>query len=294
MSNRDTKARELCEAGLKLMWQGEAEAALDHYGRAMELTSNDELREMLTIRRAEAFLALDREAPEISMLAQIVMRRRTPRHVYLAALALMRRYVESDDLRRGIFYGEIGRKAAEELGDPMARASILNGLGISLAASSDFSASLDALEEAYDALELIDENRADVRSLRPVIIANIGGVNVSSGETERGITLLEDALPFLDEDYAIAEAMLDLSLGYHDLENYEAAEAFAARALTLSTVDRQVRNANYLLGRIATAQGRYPEAADYFDVVAGFYPEFPNVKELLLKVDLSKVVNWKA
>lgn len=294
MSNRDTKARELCEAGLKLMWQGEAEAALDHYGRAMELTSNEELRELLTIRRAEAFLALDQDAPEISMLAAIVMRRRTPRHVYLAALALMRRYVEADDLRRGIFYGEIGRKAAEELGEPMARASILNGLGISLAASSDFSASLDALEEAYDALSLLDDNRADVRSLRPVVIANIGGVNVASGEVENGIRLLEDALPFLDEDYAIAEAMLDLSLGYHDLENYEAAEAFAARALTLSTVDRQVRNANYLLGRIATATGRYSEAADYFDVVAGFYPEFPNVKELLIKVDLSKVVNWKA
>jgi len=294
MSNRDTKARELCEAGLKLMWQGEADAALDHYGRAMELTSNEELRELLAIRRAEAFLALDQDAPEISMLPQIVMRRRTPRHVYLAALALMRRYVESDDLRRGIFYGEIGRKAAEELGDPMARASILNGLGISLAASSDFSASLDALEEAYDALSLLDESRPEVRSLRPAILGNIGGVKVANGETMSGIRILEEALPFLDEEYLVAEAMLDLCLGYITLDEYETAKPFGRRALALAKVDRQIRNANYLLGRIAYSAGHYDEAADHFDVVAGYYSEFPNVKELLMKVDLSRAVNWKA
>ena len=294
MSNRDTKARELCEAGLKLMWQGEAEEALDHYSRAMELTSNEELRELLTIRKAEAFLALDQDAPEISALAAIVMRRRTPRHVYLAALALMRRYVESDDLRRGIFYGEIGRKAAEELGDPMARASILNGLGITFAANSDFAASLDALEEAYDALSLLDENRAEVRSLRPVVLGNIGGVKVANGETMSGIKILEQALPFLDEEYLVAEAMLDLCLGYVTLDEYETAKPFGRRALALAKVDRQIRNANYLLGRIAYAAGNYDEAGEHFDVVAGYYSEFPNVKELLMRVDLSRAVNWKA
>jgi tetratricopeptide (TPR) repeat protein len=119
-------------------------------------------------------------------------------------------------------------------------------------------------------------------------------VNVINGDVATGIRILEQALPFLDEDYAIAEAMLDLCLGYCELENYESAEAFGQRALTLATVDRQVRNANYLLGRIAMANGNYDEASDYFDVVAGFYPEYKNVKELLQAVDLGAVVNWKA
>src|SRR5204863_394512 len=169
MSNRDTKARELCEAGLRKMWESEVEPALDLYSRALEIAKDEELREMITIRKAEALIAANIDGPEIPMLAQIVMRRRTPRHVYLAALALMRRYVE-----------------------------------------------------------------------------------------------------------------------------YETAKPFGRRALALASVDRQVRNANYLLGRIASAAGEYDEAAQYFEVVAGYYSEYPNCKELLMTVDVSRVVNWKA
>lgn len=294
MSNRDTKARELCEAGLQKMWQGEVDPALELYGRAYELAQSEELRELITIRRAEALIAADREGPEVSKLPQIVMRRRTPRHVYLAAGNMLRLQCERSEYRRAIFYGEIAHEAALQLNDPLSCAGILNHLGIAHAANSDFKKALDALEEAYDALSLLDENRDEVRSLRPAILGNIGGVKVANGETIDGIRIIEQALPFLDETYLITEAMLDLCLGYCDLEDFEAAEPFGQRGLALATVDRQIRNANYLLGRVATATGRYDEAADYFDVVAGYYSEYPNVKELLLTVDLSRVVNWKA
>jgi tetratricopeptide (TPR) repeat protein len=290
----DTKARQLCEAGLKLLWQGEVEPALEKYAKALELAKDEELRELITIRKAEALIAAGRDGAEVSMLPQIVMRRRSVRHVYMSATVLMRRYNELEDRRRAIFYGEIGRQAAEELNDPFARASVLNILGITLAANSDFDGSLDALEEAYDALTLLDQNRDEIRSLHPVILANIGGVHVVSGNSSEGIRMLEQALPYLDEEYAIAEAMLDLCLAYYDLENYESAAAFGQRGLDLATVDRQVRNANYLLARIALALGHYNEATDYIDVVASYYSEFPNVKELLMTVDLSQAVNWKA
>ena len=294
MSNRDKQARELCEAGLQRMWHGDVERALEDYTRALELAKDEELIDLITIRKAEALIALDRDGAAVAALPRIVMRHRTPRHVYMAATVLMRRYVELEDRRRAIFYGEIGRKAAAELKDPLASASVLNGLGIAFAANSDFMQSLDVLEEAYDQLLLLDENQDEVRSLRPTVLANIGGVNVVSGENEAGIRMLEQALPFLDEQYLVAEAMLDLCLGYTNLGDYETAEAFGMRALQLSTVPRQVRNGNHLLANVAIATGRMDDASDYLDVVASFYPEFPNVKELLLKVDLSAVVNWKA
>jgi len=294
MKDRDSRARKLCETGLRHMWRGEVEPALDHYERALALAVSEELRELITIRKAEALIAADRPGDEVAQLPAIVMRRRTPRHVYMAATVLMRRYVEMEDRRRAIFYGEIGRKAAEELGDPMARASVLNGLGIALAANSDFDGSLDALEEAYDAILLLDDDREDVQSFRPVILGNIGGVKVVNGATIDGIRILEQALPFLDEEYLVAEAMLDLCLGYSELEDYEAAEAFGLRALELAKMPRQIRNGNHLLARIAINTGRDDEAEHYCDVVASFYPEFSNVKELLLKVDLAAVVNWKA
>ena len=40
--------------------------------------------------------------------------------------------------------------------------------------------------------------------------------------------------------------------------------------------------------------GRFEESDVYFDVVAGFYPQYSNVKQLLTEVNLCSVVNWKA
>jgi len=74
----------------------------------------------------------------------------------------------------------------------------------------------------------------------------------------------------------------------------DVAEQFGRRALQLATVSRQVRNANHLLGEICLRTDRYEEADALFDVVAGFYPDFRNVKQLLVAVDLCSVVNWKA
>lgn len=290
----DTKARQLCEAGLKLLWQGEVEPALEKYTKALGLAKDEELHELITIRTAEALIAAGREGPEVSMLPKIVMRRRTPRHTYLAAGNMLRLMCERGDFRRAIFYGEVAHDAAVQLDDPLSCASILNHLAIAQTACSDFKAALDVLEDAYDALSMLDDSRDEVRSLRPVILANIGGVKIANGESLDGIRIVEQALPFLDEPYLVAEGMLDLCLGYCELDEYDTAEPFGQRALALATVDRQIRNANYLLGRIATAAGRYDDASDYFDVVAGYYADYPNVKELLLKVDLCKVVNWKA
>ena len=292
--DRDQQARELCETGLQHMWRGEVEPALELYTRALELAADDELREVITIRKAEALIAADQEGPEVSALAQIVMRRRSPRHVYMAATVLLRRYSEKEDRRRAIFYGKIGRKAAAEMREPLARASVLNGLGITLAADSDFDGAIAAFDEALAALSLLDPHRDEVRSFRPSIVANLGGTKVVSGDVEDGIRLLEKSLPLLDEDYAVAEACLDLCLGYSELEQYNEAELFGRRALTLATKPRQIRNGNHLLAMIASRSGKHEQASQYFDVVASFYPDFKNVKELLLAVDLGAVVNWKA
>jgi hypothetical protein len=79
-----------------------------------------------------------------------------------------------------------------------------------------------------------------------------------------------------------------------ELGRYDVAESYGLRALRTAEVKRQIRNANHLLGEICLRTGRYDESDAYFDVVAGFYPEFKNVKQLLVAVDLCAVVNWKA
>jgi len=295
MSERDREALQLCEAGLQHMWRGEVEDALDVYDRALAVVEAEEHRELITIRKAEALIAADREGPEVSMLPGIVMRRRSQRHLYMAATVLMRRFVENDDRRRAIFYGEIARGAVAELNDAFARASLLNHLGITLVADSQFDTAIDALDEALNVITSVDESREGIVPLRASILGNIGGAKVLFGKVAEGVQILEEVLPLLDsDDYQHAEICLDLCFGYLELERYDIAESYGRRALKLACNKRQVRNANHLLGEICLRLSRYDESDAFFEVVAGFYPEFKNVKQLLMAVDLCAVVNWKA
>jgi tetratricopeptide (TPR) repeat protein len=291
MTEREREALELCNAGLQHMWKGEIDSAITAYDRAAVIAGSEETRELITIRKAEALIAAEREGAEVAALPGIVMRRRSPRHVYLAANTLQRRYCESDDRKKAIFYGEIARTAANELGDPLSRASVLNHLGITLVTDSQFAAAIEIFNEGLEAVAAV---AGDAAVLDAAIRANLGGAKVLSGAYAEGIRLLEDSMSGLVEDYERTEALLDLCFGYTELGHNEIAELYGLRALDLATVKRQIRNANHLLGEICLRTGRYDESDAYFDVVAGFYPEFKNVKQLLVAVDLCAVVNWKA
>lgn len=293
MREIDRDAHALCELGLQHMWQGEVDAALDAYGRALATVESEEVRELITIRKAEALIAIDREGAEVSALPGIVMRRRSPRHVYLAAYTLLRRFSEANDRQRALFYGQIANTAAAELGEPLARANVLNGLGVTHVAESQFK---DGIEKFDEALKIIATAPHDERvlALRPVVIGNLGGAKIVSGDTEDGIAMVETVIDELNADDLIAEGRLDLCFGYVELEAYDIAEMHGQRGLDLAVTRRQVRNGHHLLGEICVRTNRYAEADRYFDVVAGFYPEFKNVKQLLVAVDLFSVVNWKA
>jgi tetratricopeptide (TPR) repeat protein len=294
MTDRDQEALHLCDLGLQSMWKGDVEPAIVHYDRALAVCESDETRELIVIRKAEALIACERDGSEVSALPTIVMRRRSPRHVYLAANTLQRRYCEGSDRTKAIFYGEIARDAAGELDDPFARASVLNNLGITLVADSKFPAAIEALEEGLAAMALLNEGREDHRSLEAALRGNLGGAKVLCGQYLEGVALLEAALEQLDDDYGIVEASLDLCFGHLELGRYEIAEFYGRAALDSAVVPRQVRNANHLMGELCVRTGRYDESDAFFDVVAGYYPEFRNVKQLLTAVDLSSVVNWKA
>ncbi|HVG23456.1 MAG TPA: hypothetical protein VND45_04825 [Thermoanaerobaculia bacterium] len=293
MTQRDQEALQLCDLGLQEMWRGEVEPAIARYDRALELCESDETRDLITIRKAEALISCERDGAEVSALPMIVLRRRSPRHVYLAANTLLRRYCELSDRKKAIFYGEIARQAASELDDPFAGASVLNNLGITLVADSKFASAIDVLEEGLAAMMLL-EGRDDHRSLHAAILGNLGGARVLCGQYEEGIRLLELAVEQLGDDYGVVEACLDLCFGHLELGRFEVAEFYGRAALDSATVPRQVRNANHLMGELCVRTGRYDESEVFFDAVAAFYPEFRNVKQLLMAVDLCSVVNWKA
>jgi tetratricopeptide (TPR) repeat protein len=293
MTDREQEALHLIEVALQRMWQGEVDAAIELYDRAAAAAESEVTRELITIRKAEALIAANREGPELSALPGIVMRRRTPRHVYIAAYALARRFLDNEDRKRALMYGQIACAAAMELDEPMPKASVLNALGITLVADSQFALAIEALEEALVVLAPLEANEQR-RSLRAAVLANLGGANVLHGKAAEGVRHLETALPDLDDPYDRAEAFLDLCFGWMELGDNETAERYGRAALELASIPRQIRNANHLLGEICVRMSRHDEADAWFDVVASFYPDFRNVKQLLVAVDLCSVVNWKA
>lgn len=295
MSKFDQEALQLCESGLQQMWNGAVDAAIEIYDRALALTESDDVRELVTIRKAEALIAAEREGAEVNALPAIVMRRRSPRHVYLASYALARKYTESQDERkRALFYGDIARRAADEMEDSFARVSALNGMGVVMVVESQFSEAIETFERALAVVALEPDQTDRLIMMRNVVIGNLGGAKVLSGSYDEGIALLEPVLPLMDEPYLIAEVMLDLCFAHTERGEFRKAERYGQRALNLATIRRQVRNANHLLGEICIRTQRYDEADSYFDVVASYYPDFKNVKQLLVAVDLCAVVNWKA
>lgn len=294
MTEREQEALQLCERGLQQMWRGDAAAAIASYDDAALKAELEETRELITIRKAEALIASGSDGAEVSALPGIVMRRRSPRHVYMAATVLMRRFVEAEDRRRAIFYGEIARDAVAQLDDSFARATVLNSLGVALVADSQFAAAIAAFDQGLNVLESCAERSEQVRSIDAALRANLGGARVLRGDASEGVRVLEGVLPELDDAYDRAEAFLDLCFGYMEMGRPDVAELYGRRALAIAEIPRQVRNANHLLGEICLRTERYDEADALFDVVASFYPDFRNVKQLLVAVDLCSVVNWKA
>lgn len=294
MTERDREALRYCEVGLQHMWKGEVHAALAAYDKGLAQAKSEENRELITIRKAEALIAVDREGAEVSALPGIVMRRRSNRHVYMAASVLMRRFTELEDRRRAIFYGEIARASATELQDPLLMANLLNALGITLAADSQFDRALEAFDKALAALKKVENHSEHADALGCSVTLNLGGTKILCEDYDDGISLIESVLDEIDDPAWRAEGCLDLCLGYLGLEDCETAEDLAREGLSLASTRRQIRNANHLLGEICIRTGRFDEAEVHFEVVAGFYPGFNNVKQLLTEVDLCAVVNWKA
>ena len=85
MSENLTRAEELRRAAVVKVRAGEIDAALDMFDSALHLADDEEARELITINKADAMIAVERMGPEVQALPTIVMRRRNLRHVYLAA-----------------------------------------------------------------------------------------------------------------------------------------------------------------------------------------------------------------
>jgi tetratricopeptide (TPR) repeat protein len=282
----DLRIEELRQAGLAKVRENDIDAALALYDDALALSTDVDARELITINKADAMIMIQRSGAEVSELPRVIMRRRNPRHVYLAAYALQYKHRLENDLKRAVFYGELAVRTAEEAGEPVWRRVVLYELGNMYLSDSKIERASACFEGA---LSITDESSAnnDRVLAHGLALDGLGYCQMLTGRVQDGLDLLHESLTILKDSMSVAEVYVDLCYGYLELSSFDRAQFYGEAALEIATDERQIRNAHYLLGEVAHTLGDTEKAEHHF------YPEFKNLKSLLYAIDLRGMVNLK-
>lgn len=292
MSERTmTRVEELRQAAFDKNRAGDFEDAIALYDEALLLCEDEETRELITINKADTLITLERTGPEVQELPKIVMRRRNPRHVWLASYSLLYKNRLENQPKRAGFYGQIALEMANQANEPFWKMVTLNELGIVYEVDSQFDRAIECFEEALR-VSAAAPSPLDALS-RGYAIENLGYCRVIRGEVQEGIDLIHDALQLLTDPIGSAEAYVDLCFAYLEIGDLERSRFYGEAGLELAKENRQIRNAHYLLGEVAYKQGDSEAAEHHFDSLARFYPEFRHLKSLLFAIDLRSMVNLK-
>ncbi|MBI2214279.1 MAG: tetratricopeptide repeat protein [Acidobacteria bacterium] len=287
-----TKVEEIRQAAWARVRENALEDAIALFDQALAIADDDEAIELLTINKAGILIQMELDGPDVQHLPQILMRRRTPKHTFLAAYHLQQRYNLAKDFKKAYNYGRVALEAADRIEEKAWKPRVLNEMGRTCVYDSRIPEAIEAYREALAMLESFPE---DVFA-RSFATQNLGYCLVVEGELEEGIETIRQAIDLMRaagaEGY-VAESYIDLCYGYLELGDLESARKYGEDGLEQATETRQLRNAHYLLGEVAYKQGDTVSAESHFQNLAKFYPDFPQLKNVLLALDLRKMVNLK-
>lgn len=282
----------LRQQGLERLRNNDPEGALPIFDEALALCSCEEAAELIRINKSFALIALERfDAPEVRELPRIVLRRSNPMHVYLAAYRLSYRFRLENNLDRARHYARICREVASEIGEPEWLLDALTELGNIAIYDSRFE---DAIESYREAMTLLPEEGSEFR--RFFLTHNLGYARLVSGHASEGVEMIHRAIEIMQQEENagyLAESYIDLCHGYLELGDLDRARHYGQLGLERLVEARQERNVHYLLGEIAFKSDDFSAAERHFDHLATHYPDFPQLKNLLLAVDLRTMINWK-
>ena len=266
--------------------------ALALFDEALSLAEDDETRELITINKAHAIIGAQRSGPEVQALPMVLMRRRNPRHTFLAAYALLYKHRLSGEAKRSIFYGQLAVSAAKETGRLLWELAALNELGTAYEIDSAFDRAIGCFEQSLALIDTLDDSPEKFSS-RVAVFQNLGGNKIILGQTREGIHMIGNVIDSIEIPSSLSDSYIDLCYGYLDLEEYEKARQTGERGLQYAGEPRQVRNAHYLLGEACYKAGDHEAAEMHFNELARYYPQFRNLKSLLFAIDIRSMLNLK-
>lgn len=292
MHNAEERTEQLRQLALARARAEQYDEALALYDEALTVVTDDDVRELLTINKADAMIAAGRNGAEVQALPAILMRRRNLHHTFLAAYALMFLHRTENNIRRAIVFGETALRAATEANQPFWKLAALNDLGICYEIDSQFPRAIECLNEAMELTALMP-NPAERKFSQTAIIQNLGYNKLLVGETIQGLQMIHAVIDEIEVPSSKSDSYIDLCYGYLELKEFEKARYFGEIGLEHAAEPRQVRNAHYLLGEAAYEMGDIESAELHFDELTKFYPQFRNLKKLLFAIDLRSMVNLR-
>ena len=245
--------------------------------------------------RAAVAIELGDAEPFLTGLGEILVRSRGKANGFSAAYAIARAHDLRQDHDKAAFYANIALDHACQLGDRDGQAKAHNLLGNLDLATSRFR---QAAERFRKALRLAPPATSAV--WRALIQENLGYCYVIRGRRRPGLKLLYESLRTIRREGALhfeVGPLLSLCFANLEIGRPESAQRYGERALAgaIGTGNLEARKmALYLLGEAAKQRGLLDKAHHYFvSLQTEFYPDSGYLPELLLAIDVRRLVNLK-
>ncbi|MCP3959811.1 MAG: hypothetical protein GY719_18335 [bacterium] len=289
---------ELRADGRRAVEAGHLTEALELFEKALGRArdrDDERLVDLSICNRSVVLISLGRPQEVMPELRQILVRNPDAMICSIAAYNLSRAHECSKEYKKGLFYGRIARDRALAAGREDLLVGSYNLIGNCLMSDSYFA---EAAEEYAHALELLPDEPSQQRAM---VIANLGYCRMMLSHVREGMRMSFQALRWFRRFGARLYEVwprLDLCYAYLELGRYRRAMDHGLHALAIAEETGEVeavKIALYLVGETERSAGDVAGAVDTFSLLQErFYPESPEIVELMAQVGLRQVVNLRA
>ncbi len=286
---------ELRDHGREAVEAGRLNEALGILEEALDLArerGDQNLIDLAVCNRGAVLISLERQQEVMSPLRQILVRNGDAKTCALAAYNLSRAHRANKEHKKSLFYARIARDRAHAVNWLVAESH--NQIGNCLMHDSYFE---KAAEEYQRGLKLLSDKPSAQRGM---VMANLGYCLMMMGQPREGMRLSFRSLrlfrQFGGRLYEVWP-QLDLCYAYLDLGRLRRAREHGQRALVISEEVGEagtLKIALYLLGETERMACDLDAAWEYFTrLQRDFYPDSPQIAELMLAVGMRQLVHLR-
>jgi len=283
-------AAERLDEALRTYEEAEVVAQARGDARGAELAFVNRCAVLIPMTRAQGL-----PSEMMNRLREVLMAGRDDVNCFLAAYNIARTFEFVKEHRKGLFYARIALDRSRVIGSIDWLASSHNQIGNFLLAESHFE---DACGEYEEALRLLP---AEASRRKALILTNLGYGLVVLERPQQGLRLIYQSLRMLRRLGARREQViphLDLCFALLEVGRFRHAVRHGTQALALAEEAGEpdsIKQALFLLGEATHQTGGAQEAREIFQrLQERYFPEASHLADVLLTVDMRKLINLKA